>query len=97
MQVQRNASISGSRICPCSARRNPLLWGRFGIVEDNGFKVAVESTTTIQKTNRSRLVFFARNPQFRYLHFLPSKSDLILCHPWQTKFRGMLNPDVTNA
>ncbi|MCE1181566.1 MAG: hypothetical protein LWW81_04560, partial [Rhodocyclales bacterium] len=27
----------------------------------------------------------------RYLHFLPSKSDSILGHPWQTKFRGKLN------
>lgn len=49
MRFQRNASISGSRICPCPARRCPPLWGCLGIVEDTWFKVPVESTTTIQR------------------------------------------------
>lgn len=49
MQVQRNASISGSCICPCPLRRNPLLWGRFGMVEDTWFNVRVEFTTNIQR------------------------------------------------
>ena len=49
MRFQRNASISGSRICPCPARRCPPLWGCLGIVEDKRFKVRAESTTTIQR------------------------------------------------
>ena len=49
MQFQSNENVSGFYICPCPFRRYPPLWGRLGIVEDNGFKVAVESTTTIQK------------------------------------------------
>jgi hypothetical protein len=45
MQFQRNENVSGFYICPCPFRQYPPLWGRLGIGEDNGFKVAVKSTT----------------------------------------------------
>lgn len=45
MQFQLNENVSGFYICPCPFRRYPPLWGRLGIVEDNGFKVAAEPAT----------------------------------------------------
>lgn len=51
MQFQRNENVSGFYICPCPFRRYPPLWGRLGIVEDNGFKVAVESTNIQRPTS----------------------------------------------
>lgn len=63
MQFQRNGRISGSRICPCPARRCPPLWGRLGIVEDKRFKVPVESTTTglaFKSGSRAAFAFLQR-------------------------------------
>ena len=63
MQFQLNENVSGFYICPCPFRRYPPLWGRLGIVEDNAFKVAVESTTNAPtRTGPQGRFFVARNP-----------------------------------
>ena len=62
MQFQSNENVSGFYICPCPFRRYPPLWGRLGMVEDNGFKDAVESTTNIQTPTTFGWGFFLCAP-----------------------------------
>jgi len=38
-----------------------------------------------------RFLEFQRVCLLRYLHSLAFQSDVIVCHPWKTKFRGNLN------